>query len=208
MHPQDGRGWEVVAPVYLRMGRAEDAVRAYQAALRLLGHDADRLTSYGEALVLVNEGIVSAEARKAFETATGLKASTPKARFYLARAAEQDGNRDRAKAEYAEILASSPPDAPWTRLVQEQLARLDDPKGEAPPSREGIITMVEGLAARLYAQGGSAEEWARLMRSYVVLGDSAKAKAAAEKARQALAQDQPGLQRIDAMAHELKLADK
>src|SRR6185437_10948343 len=27
-HPDDGRGWEVVAPVYLRLGRLDDAVKA------------------------------------------------------------------------------------------------------------------------------------------------------------------------------------
>ncbi len=36
-HPDDGRGYEVLAPVYLRLGRAGDAVSAARAALRLLG---------------------------------------------------------------------------------------------------------------------------------------------------------------------------
>ena len=36
-NPQDGRGWEVVAPVYVRTGRTNDAVKAYESALRLLG---------------------------------------------------------------------------------------------------------------------------------------------------------------------------
>jgi cytochrome c-type biogenesis protein CcmH len=205
--PQDGRGWEVVAPVYLRIGRADDAVRAYEAALRLLGQEPTRLANYGEALVFAGDGIVSAEARAAFEKAIGLNPSTPKARFYLARAAEQDGNREQAKEEYSAILAFSPPDAPWAAVVKEQLARLDDSKGASVPNRAAIVGMVEGLAARLDAQGGSADEWTRLMRSYVVLGEPAKAKAAAEKARQALAQDQAAVRQIDAMANELKLAD-
>ena len=38
-HPDDGRGYEVLAPVYLRIGRANDAVRAASEALRLLGRD-------------------------------------------------------------------------------------------------------------------------------------------------------------------------
>src|SRR4051794_29688564 len=29
-NPEDGRGWDVVAPVYIRMGRADDAVKAYE----------------------------------------------------------------------------------------------------------------------------------------------------------------------------------
>ena len=34
-HPEDGRGWAVIAPVYMRQGRYEEAVRAYQKALKL-----------------------------------------------------------------------------------------------------------------------------------------------------------------------------
>jgi cytochrome c-type biogenesis protein CcmH len=72
---------------------------------------------------------------------------------------------------------------------------------------EDIIRMVSGLASRLEAQGGNAEEWARLMRSYAVLGQRDKAAAAAQRARQALAQDDAGLKTIDTMARELKLTD-
>jgi cytochrome c-type biogenesis protein CcmH len=66
---------------------------------------------------------------------------------------------------------------------------------------------VSGLAGRLEAQGGTAEEWARLMRSYVVLGQRDKAVAAAQRARQALAQDDRAVKAIDTMARELKLTD-
>ena len=34
-NPEDGRGWEVIAPVYLRLGRFDDAVKARRNALRL-----------------------------------------------------------------------------------------------------------------------------------------------------------------------------
>ena len=39
-NPNEGRGWEVVAPIYLRMGRFEDAVKARRIALALNGRDA------------------------------------------------------------------------------------------------------------------------------------------------------------------------
>jgi len=35
--PDDGRGWEILAPIYLRMGRVNEAVKARTNALRLLG---------------------------------------------------------------------------------------------------------------------------------------------------------------------------
>ncbi|MBV9050965.1 MAG: c-type cytochrome biogenesis protein CcmI, partial [Hyphomicrobiales bacterium] len=36
-HPEDGKGFEVLAPIYLRLGRFADALRARSEALRLLG---------------------------------------------------------------------------------------------------------------------------------------------------------------------------
>ena len=213
-NPQDGRGWEVVAPVYMRMGRIEDAVKAYEAAVRYLGPSADRLSNYGEVMVLAKDGLVSSEAQKVFEQAVELDNTSPKARYYLAVAAEQDGRLDKAKQAYADLLASSPEGAPWAEVVKQRLAGL----GVAQPVVAGqenapqigaddIARMVSGLAERLETQGGSPDEWARLIRSYAVLGQHDKARATVERARQVLAQDDAGLKAIDATARELKLTD-
>ena len=45
-----------------------------------------------------------------------------------------------------------------------------------------IGQMVSGLADRLAAEGGSIEEWTRLVRAYLVLGDTALAQAAYDDA--------------------------
>lgn len=207
--PQDGRGWEVIAPVYLRMGRMDDAIKAYEAALRHLGPDASRYANYGEALVIAKDGLVSKDAQTAFEKAVELDPSSAKARLYLARAAEQDGRIDKARADYTAILTASPSDAPWVPLVREQIARLDNRQAPAAPSpdNDAIAGMVASLAARLDAQGGSPDEWARLIRSYAVLGQRDKATAVALKARRALAGNTAGLQTIETTTRELQLTD-
>ncbi|MBA1158039.1 c-type cytochrome biogenesis protein CcmI [Microvirga mediterraneensis] len=212
-NPQDGRGWEVIAPVYLRMGRIDDAARAYEAAARYLPPTADRFANYGEVLVMARDGLVSDDAQAAFEQALKLDPTSPKARFYVARAAVQDGQVEKAKSAYTELLSSSPPDAPWVEAVKQELAALGAPQAANPASEsqrigpEAIAGMVAGLAGRLESQGGTAEEWARLMRSYTVLGQRDKAVAAARRAREALAQDKDALKTIDMMAQELKLTD-
>jgi len=212
-NPQDGRGWEVIAPVYVRMGRVDDALKAYEAAIRYQAPDADRFANYGEVLVMAKDGLVSAEAQGAFEQAVKLDPGSPKARFYLARAAAQDGQVEKAKAAYAELLSASPADAPWVDAVKQELAALGAPPAEAGQGAtsgigpEAIAGMVAGLASRLEAQGGTPDEWARLMRSYAVLGQRDKAVAAAHRAREALARDAAGLKTIDTMAQELKLTD-
>jgi cytochrome c-type biogenesis protein CcmH len=210
-HPEDGRGWEVIAPVYLRLGRVDEAVKAYATALRLLGEDAARLTNYGEALVQASDGMVSADARAAFGRAASLDPGLAKAHYYLALAAEQDGDHAAARSHYATILSSSPPDAPWAPLVKERLARLGGEAAQAvaalpaPERNAAIKGMVEGLAARLDAQGGTPDEWGRLIRSYVVLGEREKAEAALDRARRSLGQDAAARRQVEAAAQALGL---
>ena len=94
-------------------------------------------------------------------------------------------------------------------LVREQIARLDNRQAPAAPSpdNDAIAGMVASLAARLDAQGGSPDEWARLIRSYAVLGQRDKATAVALKARRALAGNTAGLQTIETTTRELQLTD-
>lgn len=130
--PDDGRGWEIVAPIYLRMGRAADAAKARANALRLLGPTATREADLGEALVAEAGGMVTAEARAAFERAGALDAKDPKARFFRGLAAEQDGSAEEAKSIWQALLQDAPADAPWRAVVQSALSRLDQPKSGRP----------------------------------------------------------------------------
>src|SRR5262249_60449282 len=65
--PTDGRGWEVIAPVYMKLGRYDDAVKARRNALSLLGSTAQREVDLGEALAMSAGGVVTAESKAAFE---------------------------------------------------------------------------------------------------------------------------------------------
>ena len=75
-NPDDGRGWEVLAPVYMRLGRYDDAVKARKNALRLLGATAEREADLGEALTGAQNGVVTAEAKEAFDRAVGARSAT------------------------------------------------------------------------------------------------------------------------------------
>jgi len=194
-HPDDGKGYEVIAPVYLRLGRFEDAVRARSEALRLLGETPERLAALAQARILAAGGVVTSEASEAIQRALALDPKHTQARFLQAIGLEQDGRREEAAAAYRAMLADAPADAPWRAVVEARLARLAEPGGGAAAAirslpqggqTAAIRSMVEGLAARLKQQGGTAEEWARLVRSYAVLGESDKARAALAAARAAL----------------------
>jgi cytochrome c-type biogenesis protein CcmH len=201
-HPDDGRGWEVIAPIYMDLSRYDDAVKARGNALRLLGATAEREAYYGEALTAAANGVVTGEAKAAFDRAIDRDPRDPTARFYQGLAAEQDGSRDDAKRIWRTLLADAPADAPWAAFVRTALARLD---GAAPPAAASatpppgaaggvgdnamIRGMVERLAARLQQDGSDPDGWVRLVRSYKVLGDNARMDAAIADARRALAPD-------------------
>src|SRR5947207_9010050 len=124
-NPEDGRGWEVVAPVYMRFGRFEDAVKARRNAIRLNGASADREADLGESLMALANGVVTDEAKAAFERALALDAKLPKARFFLGVAAHQDGQGDKAVSIWRNMLSDAPPDSPWAGMVRETLARVE-----------------------------------------------------------------------------------
>src|SRR5215212_9624439 len=79
-NPDDGRGWEVLAPIYLRAGRFDDAVKARRNALRLLGPTAVREADLGQAMVAAADGVVTADARAAFERRHGALLPWPRGR--------------------------------------------------------------------------------------------------------------------------------
>lgn len=220
-NPNDGRGWEVIAPVYLRLGRLEDAVKAQRNALQFNGATAAREGDYGEALVALANGVVTADAKAAFERARSHDAKDMKARYFLGLAAEQDGRRDEAAGFFRELLADAGPDAPWAEVVRRSLARVDTNAATAPaPSAEDVAAadkmapedrnamvrgMVDRLATRLRQDGADLDGWLRLVRAYTVLGEPDKAKAAAADARSALAGDPDKVRRLDEIAKTLGL---
>jgi cytochrome c-type biogenesis protein CcmH len=222
-NPEDGRGWEVIAPIYLRLGRFEDAVRARRNALRLNGETPARVSALGESLVFAANGMVTAEAKTAFEKAAMLDSGDVQARYFLGLAAEQDGDHARAAAIWRELIASAAPDAPWVDALRETLARVERSaaaRGPAGgPSEEQVAAvsdlsadqrnvmvrgMVERLSERLHQEDGSdVEGWMRLVRSYLVLGEPDKARAAAFDARRALASDPAKLRRLNDLVRGL-----
>lgn len=210
-NPNDGSGWDVLAPIYVKMQRLGDAELAYRNAIRLQGASPERMNGLGEVLLAGNDGIVTEEARAAFEQALQLDANDPRARFYLALALEQAGKKSEALDGFQALAKASPADAPWLPLVQQHIAANAGgapvaglPAGTQPApaplggptasdveaaaamtagDREAMIRgMVEGLDAKLKQDPNNFEGWMRLLRSYAMLREPEKAIAALKAA--------------------------
>lgn len=213
--PKDVRGWEVLAPAYIRQRRYDDAANAWSQAIALGGESAARLAARGEARVFAAGGL-SPEAREDFRKAAALDTHEPRAQYYLGAAEVEDDKKDAATARWKALLASAPKDAPWRASLEAELAQLENPAASnanapgpnasqvgaaasmSPEDRQKMIEgMVGGLAARLEKSPNDIDGWLRLIRAYGVLGKKPDAQAALAKARQAFATDKLALARLD-----------
>jgi cytochrome c-type biogenesis protein CcmH len=207
-NPKNGRAWELLAPVYLRLGRFDDAVRARRNALEIFGPDAARLGDLGEAIIMASSGVVTPEAKGLFERANAADPEDVMAQYYLGLNAKQEGRRDEALKRWTALISQAPQGAPWLPLIKNALAEIDQ-KSPSPPSVAAaapaavpehggaIEAMVERLAERLKKDGSDVPGWIQLVRSYRVLGKADKVKTAIADAHAALSSNQEALQNLD-----------
>jgi cytochrome c-type biogenesis protein CcmH len=221
-YPEDGRGWDVIAPVYLRLNRADDAEKAYRNAIRLLGPNAGRLRGTAEALMAESNGKITEETRQALERSLSIEPNNPRTRFYIALGMEQAGKTADARAAFEAIVKDSPEDAPWLSLINEHIMKdggtlAGDVKApysqvaaaknvEPTDPTQMIRGMVESLDAKLSEDPNNFEGWMRLVRSYAVLNDKDRAAGALKRGLAAF--PPPGEQgrQLLALARELGIA--
>ncbi len=202
--PEDGRGWDIIAPVYLKMGRVDDAAKAYRTALRLDGANVRRLEGLSETLMATSNGTVTAEVLDELKQVLSLEPNNPRARFYIALSMEQAGQPEEARSAFETLAKQSPADAPWLPLVNEHIAKNGgqaaapeaQPAAPGGPTSEDVAAaetmssgdrqqmirgMVESLDAKLSADPNNFEGWMRLVRSYAVLNDKDRAAGALKR---------------------------
>lgn len=204
-NPKDLEGLVLLARSYMALQRFEEAARAYEKALGLAPGDAELHSAYGAALTYAAGSVVTPAARAAFEAALAKSPGNARARFYLAVAEEQAGNRKGALDRWAALLKDAPADQPWAQTARARAAALAkalglDPAAVLPEAKQTARTgpdtadmaaaakmspderqrMIEGmvarLAERLKAEPDDLEGWLRLGRSYAMLGRPADAR--------------------------------
>ncbi|MDH3740164.1 MAG: c-type cytochrome biogenesis protein CcmI [Hyphomicrobiales bacterium] len=220
-YPNDAKGWIVLAPAYRRLGRYTDAAEAFRKGILFGKPDAALMTEYGETLVLIENGMITAKAREVFDGALALDPAFAKARFYRALADSQDGKTDEAEKRFKALLADAPADAPWRTAVERQLAELS-PAGKGPAldadtvknaeemsatdRQQMIAGMVDRLAERLQGNGDDLDGWLRLINARMVLGQKDKASEALNSAREQFKANKDALAQLDVVSrrHNLK----
>lgn len=178
-------------------------VAAARARVAAQPGDPDAQSALGEALTLEADGTVTEPAVEAFNKALGLQPGDARALYYLGLHEAQSGDSHAALKRWQELLAKSPPDAPYLPMLRAEIERvakaagIDMPQLPKSPSREqveamqnlapeqrqqAIRGMVEGLAQRLKENPNDRAGWLRLANAWKVLGENASAVDAYAKA--------------------------
>ncbi|WP_170972011.1 c-type cytochrome biogenesis protein CcmI [Rhodobacter sp. SY28-1] len=177
-------------------GKPQEAIRVQERLLAVLGDKAGSVDHANLALVLVAEagGYVSPEAEAALRASLQADMSNELARYLVGEMFLQGGRFDQAFRFWRPLLEGGTPDAPWTASIRERIGDVAELAGirYAPPeaagqngptaedmaaagdmSPEDRQAMIEGMVAqlsdRLATEGGSVEDWNRLIRSLAVL---------------------------------------
>ena len=180
------------AQYYYSQGLLRQSVEAYEGLIELYPDNADLQKEFDNVLLDLSQA--SPEQLQIIQTVAELKqrldktdtGSTDDWRL-LANSQMKLGDYDGAIKSFERLIELAPNnpefEAEYLRATnfisaQRQAAQM------TPEDREAMIeNMVSGLAARLYEEGGSVEEWSRLVRSRKTLGQDTELAKDIEKVK-------------------------
>jgi len=197
--PDDVRGWQVLAPIYMRASRFEDAATAFRHILALSPVTADAEVDLAEALMMLKDGDTAGEPLVLLQSAAARDPGHVRSRFYLAGAAIQNEQYDQAVGMWRDVLRMSEGDEPWLAAARRGLEvahagsqgvdvsspTFNPEQQDAQNQQELIEGMVARLAERLASEGGTIEEWTQMVQSRLVLNQPDAAQDAYTAAKQA-----------------------
>jgi len=219
--PNDAKVYDYLGRAELAAGDDVAAAQAFRKAIRLAPRRADLLAMLGEALSMDAGGAPPPEARQAFQQALALEPTNAPARYYLGRADIAAGQVQQGLTIWRSLAADLPSgDDHRAALLAEIDAvnrHADDAPTPTPSETQGataaqvpaaqlsfIRAMVAKQAADLDAHPNDPEGWARLVRSYGVLGDQTAQAQALAKAQKVFAGRPDALAMIQAAAPAAK----
>ena len=229
----DPRGLELLArnEAALQNYATAEAAQRRLIAVKSVRADAEDHVILASILIEAANGYVSPEAEDAINRALKLDPGNEQARYYAGLILAQGGRYDRAFVIWRPLVEQGAPDAPWMPVLRDNIQKAASLAGlsytqpvlppglrgptqddvaafrDMPPEerQEAIASMVDGLSARLSEQGGSASEWAQLIRALGVLGRQDEAAGNLAEARQIFAGRDADLAEIESAAKDAGL---
>jgi cytochrome c-type biogenesis protein CcmH len=161
-NPNDPEGWRMLGWSYFNTERFAQSAAAYAKAIELNPNSADFRSSRGEALVRASDGLVTEEARAAFEQALRLDAKDPKGRFFMGLVKEQIGDKLAALDNWLAILNDTDSNDAWVTDLRQRVTALGQETGvdvsarlqsRKPAATGGLLGMLQQPQAAPRAAG-------------------------------------------------------
>jgi cytochrome c-type biogenesis protein CcmH len=194
--PADATPLLYLAQAQALAGQDARVLMTLREAVRRQPTRADAWILLGQAQVRAADGRVSPEARAAFTRAAALDPTAPEPAYFLARGRIQSGDVEGGLAAWRTLLKRLPREAAQRAALAREIATVErtgalavaaeppaEAAGMAAEQRAFVQDMVDRLAARLKDQPDDPAGWARLIRSYGVLGEVDRRAAAVAEAR-------------------------
>lgn len=203
--PKDPEGYRLLAMMEGAAQNPQEAARALRHAIKLAPDRADLWEMLGEALTTEADGKLTDDARAAFAEALKRDPKAAVARFQLARARIDAGDKAGGLADWKALAAELPANderrAAIEQAIAQQEGRAEPQPAPAAGQMEMIRGMVDRLAQRLKTNPDDPEGWVRLVKAYAVMGDAAKRDAALKEAKARYAANPGELRALDEAAH-------
>jgi cytochrome c-type biogenesis protein CcmH len=216
--PNDAEPLTYLAKAQAAYGNLPAATETLRKATRLAPDQPGLWAALGQLLVAQNQGQEGDASNAAFAQAVKLDPKDAPARYHLARARITRGDVAGGLTDWRALAADLPEGDDRQALDAEidataragHLVAAPDP-GQAQPTapadgqlpaegsdqRAFIQSMVARLAARLRQTPDDPAGWARLIRSYAILGDAPKMQAALDQAHKVFKDRPEALKMID-----------
>ena len=234
--PDDMQGHVLLARSEAALGNFPAAYKAQAQIIRLKGDaaTAQDFTDLADMMILAAGGYVSPQAQIVLEQALSRDPDNGVARYYGGLMMAQVGRPDVGFRMWNKLLSESKADDPWVAPITDQIEDLAFLAGEqnfqmptlaggapgpsqadiaaaadmTPEERQEMIRgMVSQLSDRLAEQGGPVEDWARLISSLGILGETERASAIYAEAKTVFAAIPEALDQLQAAANRAGIED-
>ncbi len=118
-NPKNGRGWELLAPVYLRSGASTMPSGREGTRWRYSVRTPRGWGISAKPWCMASNGVVTPEAKSLFERANAADPEDVMAQYYLGLSAKQEGRRDEALKRWTALVSGAREGAEWLPHGQE-----------------------------------------------------------------------------------------
>ena len=152
--PDDAEGWNMLGRSYMNLGRVEEALAAFQRALKIKPADANMLTEYADALAVKNGRLLDGEPTALLDRALQLEPDNLKALALAGTAAFNRGDYATAVKHWDRVVRIGPANGQLVEMVRSGAAEARE-RGKLPAAAAAAAATTTPVAVPAVATSAS-----------------------------------------------------